>query len=309
MVFLKTWWYIYLITLVFWPCKSLIIVLNPVFSPLPPGRIYWWWLINRFDAFCSPGNIEMGGSGDAPFEAAGAADHVETIWPDQQTCMHGRRGMLRRCVVLCAGSEKNWEQISWIIERADLERGKCSLAFVAKSYLRVRKHLVLQPGTDRRLFITFAVVNTTAVMSFVSCSARPERRCSAAVVLYQVHLVLRRFHAKTLLLFCLPEKAWNLHNSLRKYVCSTCTTVSSSHRRGRGRRASRRRGPWTTGLECFIYRQVQLSLLRMICRVRSSEEKLREVVPGSSTLLLQPVLLDHLPRLRFDLLFTYVLLS
>lgn len=92
---------------------------------------------------------------------------------------------------------------------------ECSLAFVGKLYLRVRKHLVLQPGTDRRLFITFSVVNTAAVMSLVSGSARLERRCSAAVVLYQVHLVLRRFHAKTLLLFWLGEKASNLHNSLR----------------------------------------------------------------------------------------------
>lgn len=51
------------------------------------------------------------------------------------------------------------------------------------------------------------------------------------------------------------------------------------------------------GLGCFIYMQVQLSLFRMICHVRSSEEELGEVIPGSSTLLLQPVLLDHPSRL------------
>lgn len=207
------------------------------------------------------------------------------------TCKHSRRtgklvcmeeeGCCGRCIMLCAGSKKNWKPISWIIERTDLERGKFSLAFVGKLYLRVRKHLVLQPGTDRRLFITFTGINTTAVMSFVSCSVSPEQKCSAAVVLYQVHLVSQCSHAKTLMFFCVREKASNLHNSLRNMYVAPAPWFPL-HTGGDKGAEPGRHGLWAAGFECFIYMQVQPSLWRMICRVRSLEEKIFEVILGSS---------------------------
>lgn len=127
-----------------------------------------------------------------------------------------------------------------------MERRKCSLVFVGKLYLRVRKHLVLQPGTDRRLFITFTVVNTTVVMSFVSCSVSLEQKCSAAVVLYQVHLVLRCSHAKTLVLFCFCEKASNLHNSLRNMYVAPAPRFPL-HTGGDKGTEPGRHGLWTAG--------------------------------------------------------------
>lgn len=169
------------------------------------------------------------------------------------TCKHSRKlacmegeGCCGRCIVLCAGSKKNWECISWIIKRTGLERGKFSLAFVGKLYLRVRKHLVLQPGRDRRLFITFTVVNTTAVMSFVSCSVSLEKKCSAAVVLYQIHLLLLCAHAKTLVLFWVREKASNLHNSLRNMYVAPAPWFPL-HTGGDKDAEPDRHGLWTAG--------------------------------------------------------------
>lgn len=120
---------------------------------------------------------------DTTSETAGAGrPRGNTRQTSKLVCMEGE-GCCGRRIVLCAESEKNTfhELLKGQTWRG---RKKCSLAFVGKLYLRVRKHLVLQPGTDRRLFITFTIVNTTAVMRFVSCSCQPgaEMLCSCSLV-------------------------------------------------------------------------------------------------------------------------------
>lgn len=83
-------------------------------------------------------------------------------------------------------------------------------------------------------------------MSFVSCSVSLEQKCSAAVVLYQVHLVLRCSHAKTLVLFCVREKASNLHNSLRNMYVAPAPRFPL-HTGGDKGAEPDRHGLWTAG--------------------------------------------------------------
>lgn len=120
---------------------------------------------------------------DTTSETAGAGDHVETL-ARPANLYAWKEGDAVGDVLCCVQSRRRTHFMNYWKDRLGEGKKKCSLAFVGKLYLQVRKHLVLQPGTDRRLFITFTIVNTTAVMRFVSCSCGPgaEMLCSCSLV-------------------------------------------------------------------------------------------------------------------------------